>query len=489
MLVHPSAWVGFVTIPSTENASLLLRWSMPSDSRDTSGLGGGLTFAVEPDFCSKLMPHFNDRRWIDCEMVDDAIHRAFASWSANHQMVSFVNVSSHCANDVAVVQCREAYGCEQMSGSAQDNCLAARGNCTRSCDAAEIVILAQASFPHSVVDTIAAVAHWDRLETNVSESVAVSDRGPRLTTGTMELRDGIIRRATVTFLRRDCYYLDSTFCAGLHRIERDSGSVLVYFSLFTMPFFALAVVLLAIRFVISVKVLLKHKRGWALGVRDAIRSLAEPLADIWIILFLVTLCPFLYFSVAQPCMRCDDFEASMAHEIGMVLGLGQPNALGNVNYALVGALNATNCMEQASILPGRSGALAALSPRPVGDDQPMMDVLKTRSVQPCPTADDLQGLNLLYPTCELTRQSAPLCFKSLENVGLLRLMTTVGLSLAISFMVAACLSKGSQWFEKIKLEVKRLADETAVAQQIAAVQIQARFRGQRVRREGSAVEP
>jgi len=345
-----------------------------------------------------------------------------------------------------------------------------------------IVILAQASFEHPVVDTIASVAHWNRLSGWRNESAAVRDRGPRLTSGTTESRDGIIRRATITFLQQDCYYLDSTFCAGLHRIERESGSVLVYFSLFTMPFFALSVVLLAVRFVVSVKVLIKHKRGWALGVRDAIRSLAEPLTEIWMILFLVTLCPFLYFSVAQPCMRCYDFEASMAHEIGLVLGLGHPNAPGSTNFGTITALNASNCNREATLLPGELGALATRQPLPADSDQPMMDVLKTRSVQPCPTADDLQGLNMLYPTCELTRQAEPLCFKSLENVGLLRLMTSVGLSVAVSFMVAACLSKGSQWYEKIKLEIARLADESSAAMEIAAVQIQARFRGQQARR-------
>ena len=319
-----------------------------------------------------------------------------------------------------------------------------------------------------------------------ADSTPVSERGPRLTGGPTIPRDGVIRRATVTFLRRDCLYLDSTFCAGLHRIERDSGSVLVFFSLLTMPFFALSIVLLAVRFFVSVRVLVKHKRGWALGIRDAIQTLAEPLTEIWVILFLVTLCPFLFFSVAQPCMRCYDFEASMAHEIGLVLGLAQPNAAGHANYALTSMLNASNCATEATLLPGAAGALATRSPLPIDSDQPMMDVLKTRSVQPCPTADDLHGLNLLYPTCELVRQSQPLCFKSRENIWVLRLMLSVGLAVAISFLVAACLSKGSQWYEKVKLELKRLAEESNAAMEIAAVQIQARFRGQKTRRDGTS---
>jgi hypothetical protein len=84
---------------------------------------------VEPDFCNKLMTYFNDRAWINCRMLDDAIMRAFESWAANHQMISFINVSAHCATDAAVVACSEGYRtrCSGLEGDESFECLAERG--------------------------------------------------------------------------------------------------------------------------------------------------------------------------------------------------------------------------------------------------------------------------------------------------------------------------------------------------------------------------
>ena len=77
--------LNYVTIPATPNASLMFRWTMPADFADESGLGGGLSYAMEPDFCAKMMGHFSDRDWITCGSINSAIHRAFESWAANHQ--------------------------------------------------------------------------------------------------------------------------------------------------------------------------------------------------------------------------------------------------------------------------------------------------------------------------------------------------------------------------------------------------------------------
>ena len=34
--------------------------------------------------------------WIDCRVLKAAVHRAFASWSANHAHISFVDVTAEC---------------------------------------------------------------------------------------------------------------------------------------------------------------------------------------------------------------------------------------------------------------------------------------------------------------------------------------------------------------------------------------------------------
>ena len=46
--------------------------------------------------------------------------------------------------------------------------------------------------------------------------------------------------------------------------------------------------------------------------------------------------------------------------------------------------------------------------------------------QACLSVDDLDGLNYLYPTCDLTRQQPPSCVKSRRNSGWLRLVLSCG---------------------------------------------------------------
>ena len=76
---------------------------MPASSDSDEGLGGGIAFAVEPDFCSKVMDTLEDRSYATCEYIEAATLRAFDTWAANHADVSFVNVTDLCTTDPAVV--------------------------------------------------------------------------------------------------------------------------------------------------------------------------------------------------------------------------------------------------------------------------------------------------------------------------------------------------------------------------------------------------
>ena len=122
--------VGFSVTPSTPGAPYVLRW--PADA---AGLSGGLGFAVEADFCSKLMPQFEDRRYIWCSFLQSAMLRAFESWSMNHQDISFKNVTDICAAEKAVIECRE----ERQNVT--DKRATTDGNCTKLCSAAQILSL------------------------------------------------------------------------------------------------------------------------------------------------------------------------------------------------------------------------------------------------------------------------------------------------------------------------------------------------------------
>lgn len=76
----------------------------------------------------------------------------------------------------------------------------------------------------------------------------------------------------------------------------------------------------------------------------------------------------------------------MAHEVGLVLGLAQPDAPGHANYAMVHPLNSSNCGATAALLPGQPNSLAVSSP--LSGEWVMMNQLLTRKV---PTHPPLGG--------------------------------------------------------------------------------------------------
>ena len=84
-------------------------WSLPADFDDHSGLGGGIAYAIEPDFCERLLPKFREQTqstwgkvvnlgvtFVDCEEIADALARAFTTWASNHHLIHFKDVTSIC---------------------------------------------------------------------------------------------------------------------------------------------------------------------------------------------------------------------------------------------------------------------------------------------------------------------------------------------------------------------------------------------------------
>lgn len=71
-------------------------------------------------------------------------------------------------------------------------------------------------------------------------------------------------------------------------------------------------------------------------------------------------------------------QASFTHEVGLALGLSQPDAPGHTNYVLISPLNASTCGSRATLLPGQEGALAVSGP--VADEWTVMKTLRKRQV-------------------------------------------------------------------------------------------------------------
>ena len=423
--------IGFSTTPPDSGVSYALRWSAVP-----SGLIDGLGFAVEPDFCAKVMPQFEDRRYIACSYLQSAILRAFETWSSNHPDISFVNVTEVCANDRDVVDCME-----------DANRTIDRGNCTKLCSAAQVFVLAE-----GLVDSFnrthtlpARVEHFQSIGLTSSEAVEPGQFGgspPLTTSGVYATRDGTIGKATLTINLDQCLYLDSTFCFGMHEIEANGIRVYILFALIMMPVFACALVGLGVRCCLSINALRRKDHSGIDNCYESCHVVTTPIWLTWLLLAAGIICPYVYFSIAAPCVRCFDFEATFAHYVGRVLGLSAPNVDGVANYELTKPINSSTCVADVLYPPAHRNSMLRsvnFTSSPLGEGPLMRTPSRTR-VERCPSLDDLQGLNYLYPPCSLTRQDDPVCVRSFANFGLMRFASVVVVGIIVAFLVVSCCS-------------------------------------------------
>ena len=77
-------------------------WSLPEDTTNSKGLGGGLTFAYDEKICDELLPAMSEASglwglsFVDCSSISAAIRSAFASWTVNHPNIKFHDVTNDC---------------------------------------------------------------------------------------------------------------------------------------------------------------------------------------------------------------------------------------------------------------------------------------------------------------------------------------------------------------------------------------------------------
>ena len=72
------------------------RWHLPADSASNQGLGGGLGWVLESEFCEGIISRFpeesvvggfNLMRFVTCVEIVEAIARGFEVWAADHKDV------------------------------------------------------------------------------------------------------------------------------------------------------------------------------------------------------------------------------------------------------------------------------------------------------------------------------------------------------------------------------------------------------------------
>lgn len=382
-------------------------WALPEDTQESHGLGGGITYAIDPLFCDELLPQFkeeSDSSWstavnfgltvVNCAEITDALTRAFNTWASNHKLIAFIDVSDACRAQGAGVNCSHA----------------------------ELYISAQQ--PKEDQTQMAAYV----------SSEFTTQRRRRNTAGAIEAHFGI-KSSRMIFHTHMCWYLDSTFCASFHSMINDGADA--FFKLGLLLTFCFAMVLLAHFAYLILQGARRemHDSGvsvknCAVGFLDALEGTS--LFPITIVLIMTMVPPLFYIHIYVPCVECYDFEAAVAHETGHVLGFHHPDEYPSRNFGPVpGAMGSALCRRSVD-------EISTLAVRNSSDTSKLESIMlstTTHRARPCLTSDDLDGLNYLYPVCDLVRQQPPLCLKSKRRSGYLRLLLVCGLPFLIGLVI------------------------------------------------------
>jgi len=390
---------------------VILRWSLPQSPYVDESLASGISYALTPQFCDEMLPHFPESSILpvfalSCVDLRDAIAAAFRNWAINHKKLSFEDVTDECNNPANAS--------------------------SRTCNFAEVIIKTDEGNLQKTGSDLVAYAEHD-LTTLIPQ--------PTTTAGQTLVGLGVAH-ASLTLRNSDdlCWYLDSSFCSWFHRLDEDGTDVealvrsvlgiAFVLSILLLLYVVVCIVMAALQ---AAKPMPQQKAGGrkqsvmidydqtccrSERITAMVVAFADmPLATVLLALLLTIFSPIFYVRVFLPCWECYDFKATMTHEIGHVLGFHHPDTKHPMN------LNATQPMGNQSCLDPLSHV--QLAPNLTGVDSIMLSMTKHRD-KVCLTAYDLEGLNFLYPTCnDFIFDSEPLCIQAKSLLGWLRLICTV----------------------------------------------------------------
>ena len=444
---------------SFDLAKVAIRWDLPQSSDTDDQLASGISFAIHQDFCKRLLPLFPEQSEMDnsffgtaflsCNELRDAIKRGFDTWAINHKKIYFRDVSDQCADVTSYDYC----------------------------PAAELWIVPDNEFA-TERDLAAYVTHqqsnFDRQPYSTAGELIANGIGCR--NARMAVRAPTAADTNDDF----CWYLDSTFCYTFHRWKDADVDVIMIARIVCVVLFILALaVVLWVIFQAFYAVLFQapdeelgappglaknssayqaqrgtvfqpqlapskttinllnqvnaHHKKYTPGegselvcksqrLTNLVKYVAvAPTGLLGFAIFWMIFAPVFYFRIFIPCTSCYDFEATIAHEVGHVLGFHHPDREWEMNLNANGTMNAGTCMN-------------AFSHVHLNQTQDIRDSimfsLTTHRDRTCLSVDDLEGLNYLYPVCDgaygpIPETGEPLCIKSVRLSGWLRLLYAV----------------------------------------------------------------
>ena len=446
-LVATPSWVNYFNVDS-DRPTTTYQWDFPQDTKSDEGLGGGLQWAAQgasgggiEEFCELLLPRFVAETMgglVDCDAIYQAVVLGFATWSANHRLINFHDLSKECkGSNPAVVpggdNPPEEYDNEcpslEISVTAGPPLREARRPPARPrthTRTPRALPADRRSLRPQSHKNLAAVV-YNMPKARKPPTTIAWEEGAYTTSGTFIGGARKIEASRLHFNTDLCWYLDNSFCYGFHKFYKtDIDIEALVVALFAITF-GVASLALLLYMVLSMIRCSEHGRQ---GLWDSIEAASH--AGTFVVLLFLTMPPLCYTYIFRPCMDCYDFEAAVAHEIGHILGFHHPDVHPERNWNATVPMSSEICEDSwaTAELTGvdLAGSIAADS---------IMNSLTKQQARACLTLDDLNGLNYMYPTCadQLTRNGQPNCIKSKRNVGALRFAGLV----AMPFMAAAAL--------------------------------------------------
>lgn len=213
------------------------------------GLRGGISYAIDPDFCNDMLEKFPEEnelsdgwflwpwsaatpQFVDCKAVERALRLSFAAWEQANSNIRFFDVSSLCTANKW-----RSSDAQRFSESSSETCDIDGPPC-KSCEYAELIISA---YKPSSGKSGSASSARTLLETDSSTRPLVAQRDYKkggwlrgdVSTNVWEegfppLDDAhghTINSAALQFSVSDdqCWYLDPDWCDALLRWRSESG--------------------------------------------------------------------------------------------------------------------------------------------------------------------------------------------------------------------------------------------------------------------------
>ena len=405
---------GVEGVPAAQLPGAAFRWNMPLSSSSSEGLGGGIGWVLSSSFCDEMIGRFPERdlvmglsipswlQFVHCSDLRDAILRGFATWSANHRLISFADLGSTAPCTTAT----------SVTGELSDACpwelyVGTDDGSTRPGLAAYVVNHRTSALQPTT---------WYQQPVRSSGGVDVYGVDAHA-------------RSVMKFQTHLCWYLDATFCYYFQRLNDEYyvDVLLIVRAVLLAVFGGAALRLLFIIFWCFVALFCLrdeassrlHRRGGCSSACSACLdylSSLSPFGNV-LVLFFIVFPPVFYDRVFLPCWECYDFEAAVAHEVGHVLGFGHPDQAEAEN--LVSACGITNATCQ------RPFDCASRAPYDASE-QSIMHSLTQHTPRTCLSVEDMRGLYFLYPLCDALQPTQVSCVKGRRLSGWLRLAIVVG---------------------------------------------------------------